>query len=56
MRERARLAGGWLTADVDDETPGGYLVTTFVPTAHAAQQAIEAATEAALLETPVGSR
>lgn len=52
MRERARLAGGWLTADVDDDTPGGYLVTAFLPTAYAVEQA-EAATEVALLEAGV---
>ncbi|HYI32048.1 MAG TPA: histidine kinase [Glaciibacter sp.] len=52
MRERARLAGGWLTADVDDETPGGYLVTAFVPTAYAVEQA-EAPTEVALSEAGV---
>jgi len=32
MRERARLAGGWLTAGGDDETPNGYIVTAFIPT------------------------
>lgn len=31
MRERARLAGGWLTAGPDDD-PNDYLVTAFVPT------------------------
>ncbi len=30
MRERARLAGGWLEAGEDD-TPGGYLVTGYIP-------------------------
>jgi signal transduction histidine kinase len=56
MRERARLAGGWLTADVDDETPGGYLVTAFVPTAYPVEQTTEVPTESALLEAEVGSR
>ncbi|WP_158603888.1 sensor histidine kinase [Cryobacterium tepidiphilum] len=55
MRERARLAGGWLTADVDDEEPGGYLVTAFVPTACAVEQASEAAPEVTLLHE-AGSR
>jgi signal transduction histidine kinase len=32
MRERARLAGGWLTAGPDDDTPGGYVVTAYIPT------------------------
>lgn len=32
MHERARLAGGWLTAGPDDDAPGGYVVTAFVPT------------------------
>jgi signal transduction histidine kinase len=32
MRERARLAGGWLTAGPDDDTPGGYIVTAYIPT------------------------
>lgn len=31
MRERARLAGGWLTAAEDDSTPGAYIVTAFFP-------------------------
>jgi signal transduction histidine kinase len=31
MRERARLAGGWLTAGSDDEPSNGYLVTAFIP-------------------------
>lgn len=31
MRERARLAGGWLEAGADDDTPGGYLVTGYLP-------------------------
>ena len=30
MRERARLAGGWLEAGEDD-APGGYLVTGYIP-------------------------
>ncbi|WP_314146788.1 histidine kinase [uncultured Leifsonia sp.] len=30
MRERARLAGGWLEAGADD-TPGGFLVTGYIP-------------------------
>jgi signal transduction histidine kinase len=33
MRERARLAGGWLDAGPDDEVPGGYLVTAYIPAA-----------------------
>ncbi|WP_285113731.1 histidine kinase [Leifsonia sp. fls2-241-R2A-40a] len=33
MRERARLAGGWLDAGADDDTPGGYLVTAYIPAA-----------------------
>jgi signal transduction histidine kinase len=32
MRERARLAGGWLTAGPDDDTPNGYIVTAYIPT------------------------
>lgn len=55
MRERARLAGGWLTADVDDDTPGGYLVTAFVPTAYAVEQA-EAPPGVAQLEAGASSR
>jgi signal transduction histidine kinase len=31
MRERARLAGGWLTAGSDEETSNGYIVTAFIP-------------------------
>jgi signal transduction histidine kinase len=31
MRERARLAGGWLDAGPDDDVPGGYLVTAYIP-------------------------
>jgi signal transduction histidine kinase len=31
MRERARLAGGWLTAGPDDD-PNAYIVTAFIPT------------------------
>ncbi|MGN6427851.1 MAG: sensor histidine kinase [Leifsonia sp.] len=34
MRERARLAGGWLDAG-PDETDGGYLVTAYIPAAEA---------------------
>ena len=56
MRERARLAGGWLTADVDDEAPGGYLVTAFVPTACVVEKTTEAPTEAALVAAEAGSR
>ncbi|MFP3466254.1 sensor histidine kinase [Leifsonia sp. SIMBA_070] len=33
MRERARLAGGWLDAGPDDDVPGGYLVTAYIPAA-----------------------
>lgn len=34
MRERARLAGGWLDTGTDDDAPeGGYLVTAFIPAA-----------------------
>ncbi len=36
MRERARLAGGWLTAGADEDVPGDWLVTAFVPTGAAA--------------------
>lgn len=36
MRERARLAGGWLEAGEDDDTPGGYLVTGYIPAGLAA--------------------
>ncbi|WP_051973686.1 histidine kinase [Cryobacterium sp. MLB-32] len=56
MRERARLAGGWLTADVDDEAPGGYLVTAFVPTACVVEQVGETPTDASLLAAEAGSR
>ncbi len=35
MRERARLAGGWLAAGFDDDEPGRYVVTGFVPRADA---------------------
>jgi signal transduction histidine kinase len=35
MRERARLAGGWLTAGPDDE-PNAYIVTAFIPATLAA--------------------
>jgi signal transduction histidine kinase len=35
MRERARLAGGWLEAGPDDDTEGGFLVTAFIPAAQA---------------------
>ncbi|WP_348788663.1 histidine kinase [Leifsonia sp. NPDC080035] len=34
MRERARLAGGWLDAG-PDEAEGGYLVTAYIPAAEA---------------------
>ncbi|CAM5283133.1 sensor histidine kinase [Leifsonia shinshuensis] len=33
MRERARLAGGWLDAGEDDDVPGGFLVTAYLPAA-----------------------
>jgi signal transduction histidine kinase len=33
MRERARLAGGWLDAGPDDDVPGAYLVTAYLPAA-----------------------
>jgi signal transduction histidine kinase len=56
MRERARLAGGWLIADFDDETPGGYLVTAFVPTACGVDEVIEAPTEGALMAAEADSR
>ena len=56
MRERARLAGGWLTADVDDETPGGFLVTAFIPTACVVEPANDAPSEAAQLANEAGSR
>lgn len=56
MRERARLAGGWLTADMDDDTPGGYLVTAFVPTACVAEQAPKVTPEAALAGAEPGSQ
>ena len=29
----ARLAGGWLDAGPDDDVPGGYLVTAYLPAA-----------------------
>lgn len=44
MRERARLAGGWLTAGHDEETPGSYLVTAFVPSTTTEPPANEAGT------------
>lgn len=31
MRERARLAGGWLDAGEDDDNPGGFLVAAYIP-------------------------
>ncbi|WP_089908603.1 sensor histidine kinase [Leifsonia sp. 21MFCrub1.1] len=31
MRERARFAGGWLDAGADEDQPGGYLVTAYIP-------------------------
>ncbi|TAM70568.1 MAG: hypothetical protein EPN48_04085 [Microbacteriaceae bacterium] len=43
MRERARLAGGWLTAGVDEDVPGGWLVTAFVPTGAAEPRTTDAA-------------
>lgn len=33
MTERARLAGGWLAAEPDDEDPRRFIVTAFVPAA-----------------------
>jgi signal transduction histidine kinase len=33
MRERARLAGGWLAAGPDDDDPRRFIVTAFVPRA-----------------------
>lgn len=33
MTDRARVAGGWLTAESIPEDGGGYLVTAFIPTA-----------------------
>lgn len=33
MRERARMAGGWLDAGPDDDVPDGYLVTAYLPAA-----------------------
>ncbi|WP_341953672.1 histidine kinase [Salinibacterium sp. TMP30] len=42
MRERARLAGGWLTAGSEADIPGGYLVTAFVPTAWSPTPTVEA--------------
>lgn len=56
MRERARLAGGWLTAGVDEETPGGFLVTAFVPTACVFDEITEAPTDVAPLGAEVGSQ
>ncbi|HWU46794.1 MAG TPA: histidine kinase [Humibacter sp.] len=56
MRERARLAGGWLTADVDEDTPGGYLVTAFVPTASVVEHAPEVPPEVALAGAETGPR
>lgn len=48
MRERARLAGGWLTAGADEDVRGGWLVTAFVPTGAATVPPTEAgATNAA---------
>ncbi|MEV8254415.1 histidine kinase [Rhodoglobus sp. NPDC076762] len=38
MRERARLAGGWLTSGADDES-GDYLVTAFIPSTGDAETA-----------------
>ncbi|TFB82395.1 hypothetical protein E3O21_00170 [Cryobacterium flavum] len=32
MTERARLAGGWLAAELDDEDPRRFIVTAFIPT------------------------
>ncbi|WP_411698899.1 sensor histidine kinase [Conyzicola sp.] len=32
MTERARLAGGWLAAEPDDEDPRRFIVTAFIPT------------------------
>lgn len=40
MRERARLAGGWLDAGPDDDVPGGFLVTAYIPAG--AQREVEA--------------
>jgi signal transduction histidine kinase len=37
MRERARLAGGWLDAGPDDDNPGGYLVTAYIPAGRPAE-------------------
>ncbi|MGO4536679.1 sensor histidine kinase [Leifsonia sp. 2MCAF36] len=31
MRERARLAGGWLDAGADDDVSGGFLVAAYIP-------------------------
>ena len=37
MRERARLAGGWLAAGPDDDVLGGFLVTAYIPAAGRAE-------------------
>lgn len=56
MRERARLACGWLTADADDETPGGFLVTAFVPTASFVRAPTETPPDSVQLDTEMASR
>jgi signal transduction histidine kinase len=45
MRERARLAGGWSTAGIDDDGDG-YLVTAFIPSANDATPVSPALAEA----------
>jgi signal transduction histidine kinase len=43
MRERARLAGGWLAAGPDEEHVGRFIVTAFIPRADAMFSATELA-------------
>lgn len=40
MTDRARSAGGWLTAESTSEDGGGYLVTAFIPTAVRVERAV----------------
>lgn len=39
MTERARLAGGWLAAEADEEDPRRFIVTAFIPTMPALEDA-----------------
>lgn len=50
MRERARLAGGWLVAEPDADEPCRFVVTVFVPTASE-----PTASESHALATPAGA-